>query len=117
MKLQFINPEVRAGKKYKGEIARYTVDEERRVLRVYVILEQEPQVEFMKRFELDQNVGSAFAMFCCDMQIYMDDDTVDLDDMEGLKVKVKLKKGRDEKLYIEEIKLDEKFYETQYEEG
>ena len=113
MQIQFIKPELKAGKKYKGEIARYTVDEQHRVFRVYVILDQEPQVEFMKRIELDQNADSAFAMFCCDMDIYMDDDTVELDDMEGLRVKVKLKKGRDGKLYIEQIKVCEKEYQEQ----
>ncbi len=117
MKISFVKPEVKAGKRYRGEITRYATDEEYKVLRVYVVLDREPQIEFMKRFEGCQNIDSPFARFCYDMGIYMDDDSVELDELKGLRVKVKLKEGNDKRLYVNEIQLDEKFYETQYEEG
>ena len=115
MNIQFIKPEVKTGKKYRGKILRYTLDEERKVFRLYVVLDREPEIEFMKRFDVDQNVGSAFALFCNDMGIYMEDDTVELDELEGIHVIVKLKKGRNEKLYIQEILLDVKYYQAQKE--
>lgn len=111
MRIHFVKPEVREGKKYRGEISRFTLDATHKIFRVYVILDQEPQLEFMKRFEVEQNTDSAFATFCREMGIYTEDDTAELDELEGTRVIVKLKRGREEKLFIEKIQLDEKYYE------
>lgn len=114
MKIQFVKPKVQANKRYQGEISKYTLDEEHKVFRVYVTLDKEPLIEFMKRFELDKNRGSAFARFCEEMYVFNEDDgTAELDELEGLRVIVRLKKGRDEKFYVGEIQLDEKYYEEQ----
>lgn len=113
MKVQFVTPKVEEGKKYRGEIRRYTIDKEQGVCRVYVVLDREPNLEFMKRFEFNLMKGSDFAKFCDEIWIYDEDDTVELDNMKGTKVIVKLKKGHNEQYYVQEIKLDKKFYEQE----
>lgn len=116
MKIQFITPKVEEEKKYRGEISRYTIDKEQGVCRVYVVLDREQNLEFMKRFDFNMMKGSDFARFCDDIWIYDEDDTVELDNMKGIRVIVKLKKGRNEKYYVKDIKLDEKYYHEQEEQ-
>lgn len=112
MKIGFIRPRVKEGKDYTGVITKYTVDEEQKVCRIYVQLDIEPQEVFMKRFELSHKANSAVAMFCYHMGIYNEyDDTVELDELIGIRVIVKLKKGRNGQLFIEEIELDGEYAE------
>ena len=113
MKIQFVTPTVEGGKKYRGEISRYTIDKEQGVCRVYVVLDREQNLEFMKRFEFNLMKGSEFFKFCDEIWIGDEDGTVELDDMKGIRVIVKLRKGRNEKYYVKEIKLDEKYYEQE----
>lgn len=115
MKIQFVTPKVEEGKRYKGEISRYTLDEKQGVCRVYVVLDREPNLEFMKRFEYNLTIGSDFFQFCDEIWIYDEDDgTAELGCIKGTRVIVKLKKGKSEKFYVQEIKLDEKYYNEKY---
>lgn len=117
MKIEFVKPEVRVGKEYKGEIVRYKLDERHKAFRVYVILDKEPKIEFMKRIDIDWEVNSAFAVFCCEMGIYSEDDnSAELEELIGTRVIAVLNKGEDEKLYIGDIQLDEAYYQEQDEE-
>lgn len=107
--IKFVKPNVKEGKKYKGEISRYEFHEEFKVLRIYVVLDKVANVEFMKRVDVDFSVGSVFATFCINMGIYFEDDTADLDELIGSKVIVVLKKGSDDKYYINKIQLDKEY--------
>lgn len=114
MKIEFVKPEVQAGKEYKGEITRYKLDERNRAFRGFIVLDKEPQIEFMKRIDIDWEVNSAFAAFCCEMGIYTeDDDSAELDELIDTRVIAVLKKGEDGKLYVGKIQLDEEYYQEQ----
>lgn len=114
MQIKFVKPEVKAGKEYKGEITRYKFDEKNRAFRIFVVLDKEPQIEFMKRIDIDWEVNSAFAAFCCEMGIYVeDDDSAELDELVGTRVIAVLNKGEDGKLYVGEVQLDEVYYQEQ----
>lgn len=117
MQIKFVKPEVKAGKEYKGEIARYKMDEKNKAFRVFVVLDKEPQIEFMKRIDIDWEVNSAFAAFCYEMGIYSeDDDLAELDELTGTRVIAVLNKGEDGKLYVGKIQLDEEYYQEHYTE-
>jgi len=115
MKLKFVIPNLKEGKRYKGVISRYTVDKEKTVLRVYVIIDKEPSLEFMKRMDIDLNINSNFALFCSNMKIFTEENEVDLDRLLDIRVIVQLQKGRDDMLYIDRCRLDQHYY--QQEEG
>ena len=113
MQVQFYNPKIKSNKKYHGEIQRYTIDKDRKIFRLYVILDEVPEIEYMKRFDYDFNVNSELGEFCNDMYVMSEDGLVDFDELEGLKVVVKLRKGTNGKLYVNEIWLDEEYYNKQ----
>lgn len=118
MKIKFVKPEVRANKEYRGEIVRYKLDERNKVFRVYVALDKEPRVEFMKRIDIDWEVNSTFADFCCKMEIYVeDDDSADLEELIGIRVVAVLNKGEDGRFYVGDIQLDESYYQELDEEA
>lgn len=113
MKLRFIQPKVREGKKYKGIISRYDIDKRRGILRLYVVLDKEPSLEFMKRLDIDLNINSNFALFCSNMQIFTEEDEVELEELVDTRVIACLRRGRDDMLYIDRCVLDEEYYSTQ----
>lgn len=79
MKIKFIEPNLKEGKSYRGEISRYAVDKKQEACRVYVTLDKEPDLRFMKKYEYDLLAGSEFYMFCCEMDIFGEDDSADLE--------------------------------------
>ena len=111
MKVKFVIPKLKSGKEYKGQIRRYTVDEERKIFRIFVVLDKVPELEYMKKFDYDLNARSELGEFCDNMLVLSEDGLVDFDELEGLPVIVKLKKGTTGKLYINEIWLDEEIFE------
>ena len=120
MVVQFYNPKLKSNKKYHGEIKRYTLDKERKIFRVYVVLDEVPEIEYMKRFEFDLNVSSELGEFLDNTYVLSEDGLADFDDLEGLRVIVKLKKGTNDKFYVNMICLDDEYYEqkeSDYEEN
>lgn len=117
MEIEFIKPRVFAGKRYHGEITRFQLNSERTALFIFVRLDNEPSMEFMKRFDADISIQSRLFDFCRDMQIFTGERTADLKELEGRRVIVRLTRYN-EKLYVDKIWLDEEFYSSdeEYEE-
>ena len=116
MQLKFKNCKVREGKRYFGEITRYKLSPDQRILYVYVVIDGEPDsVEFKKRIEVDLNARSFFAKFCEDLAIYLDDETVELDELVGTRVVLWLRKYKGG-LYVDRMRLDEEYYEYDLDE-
>lgn len=69
MELEFIKPKVFAGKRYHGEITRFKPNREQTALFIFVRLDDEPNMEFMKRFDADMSIQSHLADFCRAMKV------------------------------------------------
>lgn len=115
MEIEFIRPRVFAGKRYHGEITRFKLNSERTALFIFVRLDNEPSMEFMKRFDADISIQSRLFDFCQDMQIFTGERTADLKELEGRRVIVRLTRYNG-KLYVDKIWLDEAYYSSDEEE-
>lgn len=113
MKITFIEPNLKENKKYRGEISEYKVDKKQGACRVYVTLDREPNLTFMKRYEYDLLAGSEFCMFCWEMDIFEEEGSADLEYLKGTRIIAKMKKGNNGRFYVQEIKLDEEYYQEQ----
>jgi len=111
--IKFITPNVKENTRYRGNIIDYTVDAERYILRIYVTINREPEVRFMKRVDIELEINSYFYSLCNELGVLNDDGTADLDLLIDTKVLVTLKQGNDEKFYINKIKRDEQHYQEQ----
>lgn len=115
MEIQFYKPRVFAGKRYHGEITRFKPNSEQTALFIFVRLDDEPNMEFMKRFEADMSIQSHLADFCRAIQVFTSERTADLKEAIGTRVIVRLTRYN-EKLYVDKIWLDEEFYSSDEEE-
>lgn len=116
MQIEFVKPSIQAGRSYRGEISRYTTNRSKTALYVFVVIDEEPELEFMKKFDADMSIFSQLADFCADMDIFLDELIADLEQLKGRRVIVRLKRGRNQKLYVEKIRLDEEYYSEEDEE-
>ncbi|MCM1237424.1 MAG: hypothetical protein NC489_45745 [Ruminococcus flavefaciens] len=104
------------GKKYKGEIRRYTLDEMHRIFCVYITIDElGHDFEYVKKFEYNLNLNSELGMFCNNMMIMPDHQFVDFDDLLGEKVVVTMGKNAKGILYVSEVYMDDEFYDKQFE--
>ena len=111
----FVKPNVKENVKYRGEIVDYTADAERYILRIYVSIEKEPSIRFMKRVDVELEKNSYFYRLCNELEVLENDMKADLDLLIGTRVVITLKKGRGKKFYVNKIKLDEQYYQQQQE--
>ena len=115
MKLKFIEPNIKEGRRYHGEISRYSINDKKKSVYIFAVIDDEPEMEFMKRFEYNLSIYSQFADFCENMCIFTDDLEVDLNELIGRKVFLRLVEV-DRKMYINEIWLDEDYYDIEIDE-
>lgn len=115
MEIEFIKPKVFVGKRYYGEITRFKPNGEQTALFIFVRLDDEPNLEFMKRFDADMSIQSHLANFCRDMGVFTSERTADLTGLIGTRVIVRLTRYN-EKLYVNKIWLDEEFYSSDEED-
>lgn len=115
MEIAFTSPKVRAGGRYHGEITRYTTNGDQTALYVFVTLDDEPEQEYMQYFKLDMGIHSHLAEFCNEMCIITRGLTVELDDMLGRRVVVRIGRFKD-RLYVSKIWLDEDCYDVYVED-
>lgn len=115
MEIEFIKPRVFAGKRYHGEITRFQLNSERTALFIFVRLDNEPSMEFMKRFDADISIQSRLFDFCREIRVLTGERTADLKEAIGTRVIVRLTRYN-EKLYVEKIWLDKEFYSSDEEE-
>lgn len=111
MEIQFHKPQVFAGKRYHGEITRYKLNSEQTALFIFVRLDDEPNMEFMKRFDADMSIQSHLADFCREMEVFCGERRADLKEILGRRVIVRLSRYN-KKLYVDKIWLDEEFYSS-----
>ena len=110
MELEFIKPRVQAGRRYHGEITKYTPNRTQTALYVFVTIDDEPELEFMKRFDADMSIHSQLADFCDNMRIFTGELTADLNELIGRRVILRLTR-KNRKLYIDKLWLDEEYYD------
>lgn len=111
MEIEFIKPKVQAGRRYHGEITRYAPNRSQTALYVFVTIDDEPELEFMKRFDADMSIHSRLADFCDNMQIFTGELTADLNELIGRRVLLRLTR-KNRKLYIDKLWLDEEYYNS-----
>lgn len=115
MEIEFIKPRVFAGKRYHGEITRFKLNSEQTALFIFVRLDDEPNMEFMKRFEADMSIQSHLADFCRAMEVFCGERRADLKGVIGRRVIVRLSRYN-KKLYVDKIWLDEEYYSSDEED-
>lgn len=115
--IKFVTPKVKENTRYRGEIVDYSVDAELYILRIYVTIDKEPTIRFMKRIDAELEINSYLYNLCDELRLLKDDGTADLDLLIGTRVIVTLKQGSNEKFYINKINLDERYYSEQEEDN
>lgn len=115
MKIDFIKPQVKAGRRYHGEITRYTPNRNQTALYVFATIDDEPELEFMMRLDADRSIHSRLADFCDEMRIFNGERTADLNELVGRRVLLRLTQ-KNRKFYIDKMWLDEEYYDLDDEE-
>lgn len=110
MEIEFIQPKVKAGRRYHGEITRYVPSRNQTALYVFATINDEPELEFMMRLDVDRSIHSRLGDFCYEMDIYVDEKRADLNKLIGRKVILRLTQ-KNGKLYIDKMWLDEEYYD------
>lgn len=109
MKIKLKGSKIKTGKWYYGFITKHICTQSK--IRVYVELDDDAGVEYVKVIPINENENSKFASFARKMQIIDEDGEADTSELDGLAVKVILQRGRDENLYVGSICIDYDYYE------
>lgn len=104
---------IKPRKKYLGFITGHAVDKKKMILRVFVTLDAEPDVEYMQVIPISHNQNSKFASFAKRMGIFTEDGKVDTDSLNDLAVEAILARGKDGTLYVNHISIDYEYYENE----
>lgn len=111
--VNFVKPKVRENKWYKGEIVDYSLDLEKNTLRIYVIVDKEPTIRFMRKMDVRLEVNSHFYKLCYELDLFNDDLSADLDLLIETRVLVTFHQVDNGQFFIDKIKLDAEFYEQE----
>lgn len=109
MKIKLKGSKIKAGRWYTGFIAKHTCTKSKLI--VYVELDDDARVEYVKVIPLDERDNSKFASFARRMEIIDEDGVADTSELDGLAVKVLLQRGKDGILYVGSICIDYDYYE------
>lgn len=94
---------------YRGVVNRYKAGSSRLV--IFVILDKDPDVEYLKSIKVSTSENSVFAKLAEELALIDEMGCVDTDYLDDLHVLVTLRKGKDDNLYINKIRIDEEYYD------
>ena len=110
MKIAIMGKKLKENVAYRGVVSRHKQTESR--LTIFVIFNRDPETEYIKSIQIDQNINSAFVKMAEALELFDEDGDVATDFLDDLHVIANLQKGYDDRLYIDRIIVDEKFYAT-----
>lgn len=110
MKIEIKGKRLKEGIRYHGVISRYRQIESK--LTIFVIFNRDLETEYIKSVQIDQNINSAFVKLAEALDLFDADGDIETDFLDDLHVIANLQKGWDDRLYIDKIIVDEKYYAT-----
>lgn len=108
MKIEIKGKKLKENVGYHGVISRYRQTESK--LTIFVTFNKDPETEYIKSITIDSNINSAFAKMAEALDLFDADGDIETDYLDDLHVIANLQKGYDDRLYIDRIIVDEKFY-------
>lgn len=82
-------------------------------LRVFVELDDDPGIEYMRVITIDDSPNSQFASFARQLCIIDENGVIDTDELVGKAVKVKLNRLEDGSIFIKTMLIDWVYYEEE----
>ncbi|WP_125142162.1 hypothetical protein [Clostridium transplantifaecale] len=116
MKFTLIDSKLKLGKWYRGQITHHIIDNNSTRIRIFVNLEKDKSTQYMKSVPLILNSNSKFAKLADDLEIFNEYGEIDTDLMDGIVVQAKLQKGKDDIRYIDDMHIDDDWYDQTDEE-
>lgn len=116
MRLQFKEIKLRHHTWYTGIISNISLDEKKGRLYIFVYLDLHREEAFLKSLPLSKSLSGSLALFFEELDVMLDDNSVELDDLHHAKVKVTLEQGKKGQWFIEKMKLIEPIYEDESED-
>lgn len=83
---------------------------------VYVELDEEPGVVYLYVIPIEKNTNSWFGKFSREMELLDENGDVETELLDGLAVRVKLRKVANGSLFISNIVIDEEYYQQEEDE-
>ena len=100
---------------YLGKITAYTITEDKRFLRIWVVLDVLPNIKFLKSVRYCEIIPSPMANLCEMLGIVDEDNNVFFDELVDKEVIVNFNLGKDGNYYINEMELY--FEDEEYDES
>lgn len=114
MKIKLNKSNIKTGKWYSGVVVNHCVTECK--LKVYVELDEEPGVAYLYVIPIEKNANSWFGKFSREMELLDENGDVETEFLDGLAVRVKLRKVENGSLFISNIIIDEEYYQQEEDE-
>lgn len=110
MRITIKGKRLKAGKCYHGVVSHYKISETKLI--IGVVLNNDPETEYIKSIQIDQNVNSAFVKLAEALDIIDEDGVIDTDYLDNLYIIATLQEGHDNRFYIDKIAIDQKHYDA-----
>ena len=95
---------------YTGVISRYRESSSKLI--IYVILDEDPDVEYIKSVRINKSINSPLARVAEDLNLVDEYGCFDSEELEDTRVKATLRKGKDDTLFINKICYDDDYYDS-----
>ena len=116
MRLQFKEMKLRHHTWYTGIISNISLDEKKGRLYIFVYLDLHREEAFLKSLPLSKSLSGSLALFFEELDVMLDDNSVELDDLHHAKGKGTVEQGKKGQWFIEKMKLIEPIYEDESED-
>ncbi|WP_418620935.1 hypothetical protein [Sellimonas intestinalis] len=101
--IKFKDLNFRSDKEYSAVIQKIEINRERGKLYIFVELEDEPGITYLKSITYSEHLQGALAKFFDGLQVMNRRNEVDTEELEGKEVIVTFNKGRDGNYYVKEM--------------
>lgn len=109
MKVAIKGKRLKEGVRYHGIVSQYKTTQSKLI--ISVIFNRDPDTEYIKSVQINENINSPFVKLAESLGIIDDDGNVDTDYLEDLHVIANLQKGYDKCFYVDKMTIDEKYYD------
>ncbi|MDE6435224.1 MAG: hypothetical protein K2L07_13455 [Lachnospiraceae bacterium] len=113
MIIQVKGKQLKEGAFYRGIISEHKITDSKLI--ICVIFDKDAETEYIKSIRIEDNVNSAFVNLAKSLDLFDENGNIDTDYLEDLHVKANLQRGYDERLYIDKLEIDDKYYASQKE--
>lgn len=103
--IKFKEPSIKLGQEYSAVIQRIEVRKDWGRLHIFVELEDQPGITYLKSIRYSESVQGELARFFDDLQVMNRKNEVNTEHLEGREVIVTFNKGKDGNYYVKEMWL------------